>query len=239
MVSDFIPNPEAAVLDPAKIAALPSLAEADFFRAYGPAANVGYNLVASPDGRAWGTGLNRLKLLQGRLPDPSRADEAVADFTMPGVRIGQRVSVPLIASRAGDTHAPDLSGRPVRCAFTVVGVVAAPSQFPPFVADSYLAGPDYYLTPAFYREHERSVAAFDYSLVRLRRGTADAAWRQIEALGRGRPVSADPLGDQASDVSHSIHLMAVAMWLLAGLLMVMAVLVVGPLLARQIALAAT
>src|SRR5260370_30145577 len=96
---------------PGKSAGLPSLAEADFFRAYGPAANVDYTLVASPDGRAWGTGLNRLKLLQGRLPDPSRADDAVADFTMPGVRIGQRVSVPLIASRAGDTRAPAFSGR--------------------------------------------------------------------------------------------------------------------------------
>src|SRR5258707_5545336 len=120
MIGDFSPNPEVAVLGPARVAGLPSVAEADFFRAYGPAANVDYNLIASPDGRAWGTGLNRLKLLQGRLPDPSRADEAVADFTMPGVRIGQRVSVPLIASTAGDTHAPDFSRRPVRYAFTVV-----------------------------------------------------------------------------------------------------------------------
>src|SRR5258708_13829124 len=111
MVSDFIPNPEAAVLDPAKIAALPSLAEADFFRAYGPAANVGYNLVASPDGRAWGTGLNRLKLLQGRLPDPSRPDYAVADFTIPGGRMGHRVSVPRLPPWPRDTHPPNLSGR--------------------------------------------------------------------------------------------------------------------------------
>ncbi len=52
---------------------------------FGPVNDVGYNLVASPDGRAYGTGLNRLKVLRGRLPDPAWTDEAVADFTMPGV----------------------------------------------------------------------------------------------------------------------------------------------------------
>ena len=89
MIDDFIPNPDAAVLDPGTLAALPSISEADSFRVFGQVADVGPNLVASPDGRAYGTGLNRLKVLRGRLPDPARADEAVADFTLPGARIGQ------------------------------------------------------------------------------------------------------------------------------------------------------
>lgn len=38
MIDDFIPNPEAAVLDPKTVAALPSIAEADLFRVYGPTA---------------------------------------------------------------------------------------------------------------------------------------------------------------------------------------------------------
>jgi ABC-type lipoprotein release transport system permease subunit len=236
LIDDFIPNHEAAVLDPQAVAGLPSIAEADLFRVYGPAANVGYNLVASPDGRAFGTGLNRLKVLQGRLPDPARADEAVADFTLPGARVGQRVSVPLLSSTVGDTHTPDFSADPVPATFTVVGIVAAPAQFPPFAANSYFAGPNYYLTPAFYRAHETSVAAFEFTLVRLGPGAVGAAQHQADALGHGRPVAVQQLGDQARDVNRSIHLVAVALWLLAGLLMVVAVLVLGQLLARQIAL---
>ena len=234
-IADFIPNPEAAVLDPKAVAALPSIAEADQFRVYGSAANVNYNLVASPDGRAYGTGLNRLKLLNGRFPDPRRADEAVVDFTLPNARIGQRISVPLIASTAGDTHTPDFSADPVPTTFTVVGIVAAPSQFPPFANNSYFTGSNYYLTPAFYRAHKTSVAAFEYSLVRLRPGMSGAAQRQVEALGGGR-VAVQQLGDQAREVNRSVHLSAVALWLLAGLLLLVAVLVLGQLLARQIAL---
>lgn len=217
LVDDYIPNTDAAVLPPAAVAALPSIAEADSFRVFGPVNDVGYNLVASPDGRAYGTGLSRLKVLRGRLPDPARTGEAVADFTMPGARIGERVRVPLVASVRGDTHTPDLSGAPVWATFTVVGIVAAPAQFPPFPANSYYNGPNYYLTPAFYRTHERSVAAFEFSLVRLRPGAAAAAERQVEALGHGHQVATHEFNGQDRDVNRSTHLVAVALWLLAGL----------------------
>jgi hypothetical protein len=236
LVDDFVPNPQAAVLPPATVAALPAVAEADSFRVFGPVDDVGYNLVASPDGRAYGTGLSRLKVLRGRLPDPARAGEAVADFTMPGARIGERVRVPLVASAGGNTHDPDLSGDPVWAAFTVVGIVAAPAQFPPFAANSYFNGPNYYLTPAFYLAHQTSIAAYEFSLVRLRPGTAAAAERQLDALGRGRQVSVLSLDGQDRDVNRSTHLGAVALWLLAGLLAVVAVLVLGQLMARQITL---
>jgi ABC-type lipoprotein release transport system permease subunit len=240
LVSDFTPNPEGAVVRPADVAALPAVAEADSFRVFGPAEAVGYNLVASPDGRAYGTGFNRLKVLQGRLPDPGRADEAVADFTMPGARIGQRLRIPLVAARGGNTHDPDLSGAPVWITFTVVGIVAAPAQFPPFAANSYFNGPNYYLTPAFYRVHQTSAAAYEFSLVRLRPGTDPAAaGRQLDALGHGQQVGVHDLSDQDRDVNRSIHLVAVALWLLAGALLVVAVLILGQLLARQIALDAT
>jgi ABC-type antimicrobial peptide transport system permease subunit len=236
LVSDFIPNPEAAVVPPAAVAALPSVAEADSFRVFGLAADTGYNVVASPDGRAYGTGLSRLKVLQGRLPDPARADEAVADFTQPGVRVGQRVSVGLEPAKDGDTHTPDLSAAPIPATFTVVGIVAAPGRFPPFAANSFFSGPSYYLTPAFYRAHATSVAALEFSLVRLHPGAASAAQHQVDALGRGRPVGVQELNAQASDVNRSAHFVAVALWLLAGLLLLAAVLVLGQLLARQIAL---
>jgi hypothetical protein len=238
LVEDFIPNPEAAVLRPSAVAALPSVAEADSFRVLGRAAESGPHLVASPDGRAYGTGMNQPKLLSGRLPDPGRADEAAADFTMPGARVGQLVRVRLAPSSGGNTHVPDLSAAPVTVTFTAVGIVAAPAQFPPFASSNFFSGPNYYLTPAFYRAHQTSVAALEFSLVRLRSSVA-AAQAQIDALGHGRPVSVQQFGDQARDVNRSIHLVAVALWLLAGLLMVVATLILGQLLARQITLEAT
>jgi predicted lysophospholipase L1 biosynthesis ABC-type transport system permease subunit len=87
--------------------------------------------------------------------------------------------------------------------------------------------------------HETSVAALEYSLARLRPGMAAAAQHQVEALGRGQQAGVQQLGDQARDVNRSIRLVAVALWLLAGLLLVVAVLVLGQLLARQIALDAS
>jgi hypothetical protein len=236
LVEEFVPNSESAVLKPAAVAALPSVAEADSFRVFGPAADTDYELVASPDGRAFGTGLNRPKLLRGRLPDPARADEAVADFTLPGTRIGQRVRVPLVASSHGDTHRPDLTGRPVWTAFTVTGIVATPGQFPPHPANSYFNEPNYYLTPAFYRTHRTSAAAYEFSLVRLRPGPATRAQRQLDALAHGQQVSVQELAGQARDVNRSLHLVAVGLWLLAGLLALVFVLVLGQLLARQIVL---
>jgi ABC-type lipoprotein release transport system permease subunit len=239
VVADFVPNAETAVLDPAAVAAQPSVAEADSFRVFGPVTDIGFNLVASPDGRAYGTGLNRPKLIRGRLPDPARANEAVADFTVPHTRIGQQVRVPLMPSAHGDTHTPDLAAHPAWAVFTVVGIVATPGQFPPFPTNSYYNEPNYYLTPAFYRAHRTSVAAYEFSLVRLRPGQTARAQQQVDALGRGRQVSVKQLADQARDVNRSLHLVAVGLWLLAGLLALVAVLVLGQLLARQIALDAT
>ncbi len=239
LVEDFVPNSDAATLDPAAVAALPPVAEADSFRVYGPAADVGYVLVASPDGRAYGTGLNRPKLLRGRLPDPARADEAVADFTMPHTWIGQRLRIPLVASRHGNPRDPDLTGRPIWTAFTVVGIVAAPGQFPPHPSNSYYNEPNFYLTPAFYQAHRTSAAGYEFSLIRLRPGQTAQAEQQLQALGGQQEVGVQPLADQARDVNRSIHLVAVGLWLLAGLLALVAVLVLAQLLARQIALDAT
>jgi hypothetical protein len=43
MIDDFIPNPQATVVAPKTVAALPSDRRGGFLRGYGPAATVGYN----------------------------------------------------------------------------------------------------------------------------------------------------------------------------------------------------
>ncbi len=215
-----------------------SVAEADAFRDYDSAGDVAYNLVASSDGRAFGTGLNQPKLLAGRLPDPRNPREAAVDFTLPGAKVGARLTVPLVGSVRSNTHDPAFSAAPVEVSFTVVGIVAVPGQFPPFGNDSYFTGPNYYLTPAFFAEHGMTLAALDFSLIRLRPGSTASLARQLDALGRGKPVGVTDQMAQADDVRRSTHLVAVSLWLLAALLLLVGLLVFGQLLARQIALEA-
>jgi hypothetical protein len=54
--------------------------------------------------------------------------------------------------------------------------------------------------------------------VRLRHGAADvpALEREINRMGGGKFVNDYPLGPQAANTERSIHLQAVALWLLAG-----------------------
>ena len=70
--------------------------------------------------------------------------------------------------------------------------------------------------------------------LRLRHGAADLAAVQREAsrLAGGKLVESYPLTAQALNTERSIHLQAVALWLVSGLLAVIGLLVLGQLLAR-------
>ena len=70
--------------------------------------------------------------------------------------------------------------------------------------------------------------------VRLRHGAADvpALEREINRMGGGKFVNDYPLGPQAANTEHSIHLQAVALWVLAGVLAVLGLLILGQLHAR-------
>ena len=70
--------------------------------------------------------------------------------------------------------------------------------------------------------------------LRLRRGTADlaAVQREITRLAHGKVAQSYPLATQAENTEHSIHLQAVALWLLGAVLGVISLLVIGQLLVR-------
>src|SRR5207248_8875639 len=55
----------------------------------------------------------------------------------------------------------------------------------------------------------------------------------LRELAGGRVIQAFPLADQTVNTQHSIHLQAVALWLLAGLLALTTALVLFQLLMRQ------
>ena len=105
---------------------------------------------------------------------------------------------------------------------------AAPAEFPP----QYGPGVDFiWATPAFVRAYGARLLDTPGDAVRLRHGAADvpALEREINRMGGGKFVNDYPLGPQAANTEHSIHLQAVALWLLAGVLAVLGLLILGQL----------
>jgi hypothetical protein len=164
------------------------------------------------------------KLLAGRLPDPGRADEADVSFTVAQsehVAVGNTIRVLLLGAR----------GQSVPFVFHVVGIDAAPGEFPP----QYGFGVDMvWATPAFAARDGARLAGSPAVVLRLRHGPADVSSveREISRAGGDKAVNDFPLEPSAENTRRSIHLQAVVLWLLAGLLALLGLLIVGQLLAR-------
>jgi ABC-type lipoprotein release transport system permease subunit len=165
------------------------------------------------------------RILSGRLPDPARPGEVNISFTLAQAAhlgTGDTLHVRLVTS----------AGRTVPMRFRIVGVDAAPAEFPPQTG----TGTDVvWATPAFYRTHESGLDVSSGVALRLRHGAADlpAVQRELRRLAGGKFVQVYPLAAQAANTEHSIHLQAVALWLVAGLLAMISLLVLWQLLARM------
>jgi hypothetical protein len=231
------PNPEQAPIDIRRVVRLPQVVEAGLVKYFGIDSQ-DTNAYASVDGHAFSNrGINQLKILRGRAARPDRADEAVADFVLADahhLRVGQRYIVRFF--RADDT---DMKGPTVPVTFRLVGVAAVPGQFPPQTAKGYLADPPVYLTPAFYAQQGKGFLSLDLAAVRLRHGTTAAFERALAALSPSGPPPSSALDVQAKVVRRAIHLQAIALWLLAGLIGVLWLLLCGQLVARQAGLQAS
>jgi ABC-type lipoprotein release transport system permease subunit len=165
------------------------------------------------------------RILSGRLPDPARPGEVNISFTLAQAAhlgTGDTLHVRLVTS----------AGRTVPVSLRIVGVDAAPAEFPPQTG----TGTDVvWATPAFYRAHESGLDMSSGVALRLRHGAADlpAVQRELSRLAGGKFVQVYPLAAQAVNTEHSIHLQAVALWLVAGLLAMISLLVLWQLLARM------
>jgi hypothetical protein len=217
-------SPTFGQISLAAAARLPQVTESAVLAGYTVLNPASANLIApetdAVPGRFW-----HRKILAGRLADPARPGEVNVSFTLAealhlGVGDTLRATV-LTATR----HL-------ARFSFRIVGIDAAPFEFPPQTG----TGTDtVWATPAFYREHHAGLQVGLGAALRLRRGNVSlpAFQRALGRLGHGKVVQASPLGQQAGNTEHSIHLQAVALWLLSGLLAVIGLLVLGQLLARQ------
>src|SRR5215469_8554243 len=164
------------------------------------------------------------KILAGRLANPARPDEVTISFTVAEtlhLGVGDILRISLL------TRTRNL----VPFSFRVVGIDAAPGEFPPQAGNGSNI---VWATPAFYREHQGDVDVYPSAALRLRHGAADlpAVQQEITRLAGGKVVNVYPLATQAGNTQRSIHLQAVTLWLVCGLLAVIGLLVLGQLLAR-------
>ena len=205
---------------------VPQVSEAAAVTAYGVLSPALLDVYAPADSRVPDSLWHR-KLLAGLPADPRRADEAEVEFTAAQalhLAPGSLLCVELIGA----------SGGAVPFCFRVVAVDATPGDFPP----EYGTGSDtVWATPAFARTVGGRLAGSQIAVVRLRRGAADLPAVEREAAGpAGGTLTAYPYGPQEANTERSIHLQAIVLWLLAGVLAVVGLLVFGQLLARLTAL---
>jgi len=216
-----------ASLAPQSIAGLPHVAQAGVIASFSVVRPSDVSITAPLDDRVPYELFGR-KMLAGREPRSDRADEVAISFVLARehhLGVGDRLEL--------DSAAND--GTPRHLSLRVVGIDAAAAEFPPQTG----SGVDLaWATPAFYRANAATLAFYRGTVVRLEHGARDlAAFNAgVDRLAGGRPVQSWPLAFQAANTEHSIHLQAVALWLLAGLLGVTGALVLAQLVARQAAL---
>jgi ABC-type lipoprotein release transport system permease subunit len=217
-------SPGAAPLPRAALSRMPQVTAMGYVREIGLVAPHDIKLLAPEDNRIPGS-LWKRKVVAGRLADPGRSEEVNVSFMVAQAR----------HLRPGDTLRVVLQtarGKPVPFAFRVAGIDAAAAEFPPQTD----TGPDaVWATPAFWRTHRTEVSeTFPQAVLRLRHGSADvtAVQRELTRLAHGKIPGGTPLAPQLANTEHSIHLQAVALWLLAAFLGASGVLVLGQTLAR-------
>ncbi len=174
-----------------------------------------------------------VKLVAGRMPDPSDPHQVLASFSLQqdaGLHIGTVIRVPLYAAsqRAALLSGVSLKPRGPTLNLRVVGFEAADGEFPG------TGPPDHnvYTTPAFARTVNPKTVILASYLVRLRHGSADLP--RFEAHARALGVAAiTDLDAQTTAVTSSIRPQAVGWWILAGLAALAGIIVVAQALARQ------
>lgn len=179
------------------------------------------------------------KLVAGRLPRQSAADEVLASFTLAqdkGIRVGSVLHVPLYGRQqaAAVTGGASPLPRGPRVTLRVVGIEAAENEFPSGQSPLY----DLYATRAFANsENPRSLPSTFY-YVRLRHGPAslavfDAGIRQLGKQTKQQVINVH-LDGGAAAVMASIRPQAAGWWVLAGLAALAGLAVIGQALTRQV-----
>jgi len=237
-VQVFLNDPTLAV----PVEGLPEVAESALALVIFPT-STDFAPIVLLDGRL-GQEVNRFKILAGRPLRPDRDNEAVLSFLV-ARRLNLRVGSTLTAHFLVGTPSGSPEGRPApseaspatqAVSFRVVGIEAAPGEFPPRSATFNLP---VYLSPAFLRtpvgaRAQQTEGSVKELVVRLRRGAEDvpAFLAGVERLSGG-PANSIVFADQSAGVQRSLHLQAVALGLMAGFAALTTALILFQLLVRQ------
>lgn len=195
--------------------------------------NASVLLKASTDARL-GLVIERPKVTQGRMSDPARADEVVADRTLANQLHLHVGSVLHLLAGFDIAHATPLTVH-------VVGVAVTRDNVIPITA--FAAQGSLLVTPALLREVNADTYAYDAAFVRLKPGVSVAAFRRgAQALVSLYPETGGQLfvvdeHQQARKVEHAIHPEVVALALFALLVALFALVIIGQIFVRQVLVA--
>jgi len=220
-------DPSFADLDFDKVAALPQV-EVAARQHYLGVRDPSLEVIA--DGPGLGTRINRYKVLAGRMPRSDAPDEAAASFVFAqknNLHVGSRFKLAFGL----------LDNSTVYTTVRIVGIEAAPGEFPPQLSnDTPGKGGIIHVSAALADSLiNKKVFTFDFLLLRFKRGAADypAVNDGLNKLAGGKPELNQNLAAQASNVQRSIHLQSVALWIVGGMLALIALLVLSQLISRQ------
>ena len=251
-----------AILELEDVRRLPEVADAAPVGTFFITLGAGIGALVPPDDHI-GTELNEFEMLEGRRVRPDRPDEVVVSFTLAdqyGLGIGDELDIvspgflrayeffrenpeELTEEDAGYLAALErvLELLPDGKA-TIVGIQASPGEFPPQIEGSgrYLV----HTSPALYPVRAELAGLSeggDSLLIRLANGASDTDvfLDHIEELGGGEVPDIVVAAELNRNAQRSFHTQATALWLLALLTAITALLVVGQLLARFTAVQST
>ena len=184
-----------------------------------------------------GRDINRFKMLAGRLPQ--KPDEVVIGFLMASsldLRVGSQLHIqgPAVAgpSRRGLGESAD-----GQVTWRVVGIEAAPGEFPPsaFSSAQVVYLPSSFLGTPLGKAWEQLSGGAVSVVVRLHQGNHQAApFLAAAEHMAGGPIGSATLSDQGAQVQSSMRLQALALWLMAGFLILTVALVVAQLFIREL-----
>ncbi|MCE9622770.1 MAG: FtsX-like permease family protein [Actinomycetia bacterium] len=187
---------------------------------------------------------NRPKLVAGRLPDPTRADEVMLNVAAAKtLDVGVGDTFELRAETEAEYYAAPLeldTAGELRT-FTVAGIGVLPGEVVPMAPFDGTAAVVF--TPAYYAAHPDEAFNYSYLHVRLHGGAADIdAFRSTlsaQLIELGVPVTSVPFidaGARQAKVNRSIEPQAQALLIFGVILALVGFLVLGRLLSRHLLL---
>ncbi len=204
-------------------------------------------VLTSVDGRFFDT--DRVAVVEGRLPDPARPDEAMMNVALADTGrwdVGDEVE--LVITTVADVMAVEGTQRLPLFDTVMLRIVGTVVQNEEVLQDDLARQSRLITTPAFFAAHGDS-ATYLRQGVKLRRGRADVATVQdaVQRMaadpeivgeqpeGDGTAASFEVIGDVVNRAQRALRPQVAALGVFAALAAVVALLVVGQALARDLA----